>query len=127
MLEKEDIHKLRKFTVKAEANKALNTLKGLVEGINIDNIINDTEVQELDNWWKSNYDLISRAPFNEIIPLVKQICADKIITEFEFLDLKWTIANIISDNRYYNIITSKMNLMKRTHVTSLFIRMEKKF
>ncbi len=108
MLENEDIQKLRKFTTKSEANKALNTIKGLVEGISIDNEINDTEVQELDNWWKSNYDLISSAPFNEIIPLVKQICEDRKITESEFLDLKWTIDNIITENRYYNLITSKI-------------------
>ena len=108
MIEKEELWNIRKFTTKAEANKALNTIKGLVEGINIDNVINETEVQELDNWWKTNFDLISRAPFNEIIPLVKQICEDKIITESEFLDLKWTIDNIISENRYYNLITSKI-------------------
>ena len=108
MLEKENIQQLRKMTTKAEANKALNTIKGLVEGIYIDNLINDIEVEELDNWWKSHYDLISKAPFNEIIPLVKKICADKIITETELLDLKWTIDNILSENRYYDLITSKI-------------------
>ena len=108
MLEKENIQQLRKMTTKAEANKALNTIKGLVEGIYIDNLINDIEVEELDNWWKSHYDLISKAPFNEIIPLVKKICADKIITETELLDLQWTIDNILSENRYYDLITSKI-------------------
>lgn len=108
MLEKENIQQLRKMTTKAEANKALNTIKGLVEGIYIDNLINDIEVEELDNWWKSHYDLISKVPFNEIIPLVKKICADKIITETELLDLKWTIDNILSENRYYDLITSKI-------------------
>ena len=67
MLEKENIQQLRKMTTKAEANKALNTIKGLVEGIYIDNLINDTEVEELDNWWKSHYDLISKAPSNSWI------------------------------------------------------------
>lgn len=108
MLEREDIHKIRKFTTKSEANKVLNTLKGLVEGINIDNIINETEINELDNWWKKHFDLISKAPFNEIIPLVKQICEDKQITNEEYLDLKWTVDNIISQNRYYDIVTCKI-------------------
>lgn len=108
MLEKEDIQQLRRYTSKAEANKALNTLKGLIEGINIDNVINEVEVKELDNWWKTHYDLLSKAPFNEIIPLVKQICADKIITETEFEDLKWTVDNVIDGNRYYDVITSKI-------------------
>ena len=49
-----------------------------------------------------------KVPFNEIIPLVKKICADKIITEPELLDLKWTIDNILSENRYYDLITSKI-------------------
>lgn len=51
---------------------------------------------------------LCKAPFNEIIPLVKKICADKIITETELLDLKWTIDNILSENRYYDLITSKI-------------------
>lgn len=47
MLDKEELWSIRKFTVKQEADKAFHTLKGLIEGINIDKEINPTEVQEL--------------------------------------------------------------------------------
>ena len=53
----------------------------MLEGINIDNVINEIEVIELDNWWKTHFDLISKTPFNEVIPLVKQVCEDKKIAD----------------------------------------------
>ena len=50
VIDKEKLWEIRKYTSRAEAEKAFNTLNGLVEGVKIDGIINDIEVQELENW-----------------------------------------------------------------------------
>jgi len=108
MIDKEKLQEIRKFTSKSEAEKAFNTLNGIIKGINIDGIINDSEVTELDNWWKVNYDLVDREPFNQLIPFVKQICSDKKITEDEYNDLVWLITQINSNNSYYDVVTAKI-------------------
>lgn len=108
VIDKEKLWEIRKYTSRAEVEKAFNTLNGLVEGVKIDGIINDIEVQELENWCNLYYDLSDIAPFNELIPFVKNICADKIITEDEYNDLVWLIKQVSSENQYYDVITAKI-------------------
>lgn len=108
MVDKEELHRIRRFTSRSEGTKAINTLKGIITGINLDKVINETEVKELDNWAKVNYDLISISPFNEIIPFVKKICEDGIITEEEYKDLSWLVESILNRKGYYDIITCKL-------------------
>lgn len=108
MIDKEKLWEIRKYTSKAEAEKAFNILNGIVNGINIDGEINDIEVSELINWCNTHYDLIEVAPFNELIPFVKQICSDKKVTEEEYNDLIWMIKQINSKNQYYDVITGKI-------------------
>ncbi|MGN0740562.1 MAG: BRCT domain-containing protein [Treponema sp.] len=108
MVDKEELHKIRRFTSRAEGTKAINTLKGIITGINLDNIINKTEVKELENWAKTHYDLIGVSPFNEIIPFVNKICEDGIITEEEFKDLCWLVDMILYRKGYYDLVTCKL-------------------
>ena len=108
MIDRSELHEIRQFTAKSEADKAFNTLKGIVEGIEIDSIINDTEVQELKNWCNNHYELIDRAPFKEIIPFINNICEDNEITQDEYADLKWMLSQTIDKNKYYDVITAKV-------------------
>lgn len=107
-MDREELWKIRKFTTKAEAEKAFHTLNGIVKGINIDNEINDQEVYELINWCNSYFDLSDESPFCELIPLVKQICSDKIVTNEEYNDMVWLINQVNSRNPYYDVITGKL-------------------
>src|SRR5574344_2350660 len=99
MVDKSELFEIRQFTTKSEADKAFNTLKGIVEGIGIDNTINDTEVQELKNWCHNHYELIDRAPFKEIIPFVTSICKDGIVSDDEYDDIKWLLAQTTEKNK----------------------------
>ena len=45
-----DQQALKIFTAKSQADKAINTLKGLLLGIRIDNVINEREINELRSW-----------------------------------------------------------------------------
>ncbi len=61
----------RIFTRKAEADKAINSLRGILKGVNLD--INEAELLELDNWAEDHWDLIDKNPFREFLGLYGQL------------------------------------------------------
>jgi len=92
----------RQFTKPAELHKAVNTLKGLIEGIQIDNKINSEEVEELMNWCYMHQHLEDRHPFRELLPLIREVYSDGIVTEEEAKDILWVVIIL---NQIRNIIT----------------------
>lgn len=101
----------RIFTAPAELHKAINELKGIVAGITTDCNINEDEVNELAHWCLCHAHLDNKHPFNELIPLIKSIYEDGIITETESKDIVWLCNNFISDADYYNLITSSLQFL----------------
>ena len=104
-IEKE-LESYRKFTSKAEINKAMNILDGLLTGLSIDQDINKLEVEELNSWCEKYLICIKKHPYNEIIPFIRSITEDGLITEDEKHDLKWVINQLRSENQYYDVITN---------------------
>ena len=106
MLERNELHRIRRFTEKAEQDKAFHTLEGILKGILLDDSVNVTEMNELVNWCNSYMELINDHPFNEVIPMVNRMLKDDIIDSDEVADLKWLLSQITNSNRYYDVITS---------------------
>lgn len=106
-----ELNDYRKFTKPAELHKAVNTLKGLVAGITTDRNVNDDEFQELINWCVAHSHLIDRHPFSELIPLIKTVCEDGIVTKEEADDVIWLCNNFVSDSSYYNLVTSSLQFL----------------
>lgn len=104
-IEKE-IENYRKYTSKAEINKAMNLLDGLLTGLSIDKEINKLEIEELNSWCEKYLICIKKHPYNELIPFIRSITEDGLITEDEKHDLKWVINQILSENQYYDVITN---------------------
>jgi len=96
----------RKYTLKAEVDKAIHTLEGLISGIAIDDQINSDEVAELENWFNVNYHMINRQPFSELANLLKEALADGIISEEEKADILWMCNQYSTNSIFYNLITS---------------------
>lgn len=61
----------------------INELIGIIKGINFDGIINKKEVVRLQSWVDKNRNLAYEAQKVELIKLVDQVLADKIITDDE--------------------------------------------
>ena len=95
-----------RFMEKANLDKSIHTLEGILKGIALDSIITETEVRELNSWLKKHVDYSKKHPFNEIIPKVKEALKDNIITQEEKDDLLWLCNNLHTDNIYYDAITS---------------------
>lgn len=97
----------RKFTGKAEFEKAVNSILGLVEGIVIDAKINEKEIGFLQAWLGDHRINSGRHPFNELFPVVEQAVADGVLTEDERSDILW-LCKCLTSVEYFNTATAEM-------------------
>lgn len=106
-----ELEDYRRFTKPAELHKAVNTLRGLVAGINSDMKVGSAEVTELIHWCEVHAELRDRHPFSEILPLVERATEDGVVTEDEAKDILWFCNNFADNNSYYNMVTSSIQFL----------------
>ncbi|MBB4805743.1 hypothetical protein HNP38_001015 [Chryseobacterium defluvii] len=99
-------------TVKSRADKALNSLKGILLGIISDDRIDAKEMKELGLWAKDHYDLIERNPFREFMLLIENTVSNEIPAKEAVEDLYWLCQKYEHDSIYYNGITSDLQLLQ---------------
>lgn len=97
----------KKFMGKAEFEKSINSLLGLVEGIAIDSKINDIETGFLQAWLDNHRINSARHPFNELFPVVEQAISDGVLTEDERGDIIW-LCNQLTSADYFSAATADM-------------------
>lgn len=105
-IENYEAQTFRKFMRKAELDKALHTLEGILRGITIDNVVNSKEFIELQSWYIYYRDLGELHPFNEINPLICRALANYGLGREEVKDILWVCNNLKTENEYFDIITS---------------------
>ena len=101
----------RQFTKPAELHKAINTLRGLVAGINSDRAVGTDEVTELVHWCEIHAELRDRHPFSELLPVVERACEDGVVTEDEAKDILWLCSNFVDNCSYYDMVTSSIQFL----------------
>ena len=106
-----DNEEYRIFNSFKELLKAINTLDGLLKGINIDGIINDKELAELTNWCLLQQPLIDKYPFKEIVPLVESYISDGVLSKEEYDDIRWLCNKYLSLTQDQNIIQMGMQTL----------------
>jgi hypothetical protein len=89
-----------KYTGRARLDKSINSLLGIVEGIAIDGLINNTELDYLELWLAEHRELHDRHPFNELVPLVVAAMADGVLTQEEREDIVWLCERLRSEEFY---------------------------
>lgn len=104
--------KFRKFTKKSEIQKALNNLKGIIQGICIDAKQNHIELDELEAWCLNNSFLSERKPFTELIPLISNSISDSVLTQNEIDDINWVCDKFLSTNNYYDDVTISLQVLQ---------------
>jgi NAD-dependent DNA ligase len=95
------------FTGRARLEKALNSLIGLVEGICIDSVINDAEVEFVRRWLDENRQLQHCHPFNELMPLVDAAIADGAISDDAKRDILWLCEKLRSAD-FFDVVTADL-------------------
>ncbi len=106
-----EMEEYRTFTKPAELHKAVNTLRGIVAGINSDSSVGAAEIQELTHWCELHSNLRDRHPFSEILPVVEKALEDGVITDDESKDILWLCNNFADSNSYYDCITSSLQFL----------------
>lgn len=99
------------FTKPAELHKAINTLRGLVAGINADDGASSSEIAELIHWCELHAEFRNRHPFSELLPVVEQACEDGVVTSEEAKDILWLCGNFTDSSAYYDATTSSIQFL----------------
>lgn len=99
------------FTAKQEADKAINSLKGILLGINLDNEVNEKEINELNQWVAEHNSLIRKNPFKEFMNLIQSIIQEAMPTKEIIEDLWWLTQKYEGDNYYYDAVTSDLQIL----------------
>jgi NAD-dependent DNA ligase len=97
---------------KAEIDKALHTLEGMIKGIGIDKKLNEEEVSEILNWIDKTRKSIKTKIFNDIYKHLDRILEDLIITTEEKEDFLWLCKSFISGNEFFNVVTSDLQRLQ---------------
>lgn len=99
-------------TAKARADKAINSLKGILLGINLDEKVNEKEFTELRKWSENHKELINRNPFKEFMTIINETVSNNIPEKETVEDLYWLCQKYESDNYYYNPITTDLQTLQ---------------
>lgn len=103
---------LKIFTAKAQVDKAISSLKGILLGINLDSEVNEKEINELKKWSATHNHLINRNPFNEFMTIIENTLSDQIPTKETIEDLSWLCQKYEVNNYYYNTVTSDLQILQ---------------
>jgi hypothetical protein len=96
-----------KFTRRARLEKAINSLIGLVEGVAIDGVINESEIAFIRSWLHENRGVRNSHPFTELMPVVDAAIADGILTDDERLNISW-LCERLQSSAFFDVTTADM-------------------
>ena len=102
----------RIYTTRSEADKAINSLKGILEGINFDNEVNESEIKELYKWSIKHKALVNRNPFREFMLIIKEALEQHTADTEMIQDLYWLCQKYEQDNYYYNAVTADLQTLQ---------------
>lgn len=103
--------KYRIYTAKSETDKALNTLKGILAGIMIDQEVNEKEIISLYEWTKQHSEILIKNPLRELFQILQRQIAHKEV-DLVFIDqLFFYCQKFEYENLYYNAVTSDIQTL----------------
>ena len=105
--EKFDNNTYALYASKAQLEKDLNILKGIIMGIKADAVVNSKEISLIKDWIDAVRDFEKYFPYKVFINNLRAVIADEIITEEEAMDLQWLCEQYLDrNNPYYDVVTS---------------------
>ena len=93
---------------KLETN--INTLYGIIKGINYDGIIDDKEIEKLRLWVEDNRLYKQYSLFDRIINKLEEILEDNVITEYEKIELEKLVTSI-NESKIYSESTLALQIL----------------
>ncbi|MDX5422145.1 MAG: BRCT domain-containing protein [Hymenobacteraceae bacterium] len=102
----------RQHTTRSEADKAINSLKGILEGIRLDGEVNTAELNELQAWCARHRQLINRNPFKELMLLVQEAASEEANRPELMEDLLWLCQRYEHDSVFYDAATADLQILQ---------------
>lgn len=96
-----------RFTGRARLEKSINSLLGIIQGLAIDGVINEIEIDYLELWLSEHQELRDLNPFNELIPAVEAAVSDGQLTDEERADLVWLCERLTSTT-FFDRVTADL-------------------
>lgn len=100
-----------RFCSRANLIKEIDSISGLVKGIDIDREINPVELGFLYDWIDAHAEVRNRHPFNEIVPVIVGALEDGVLTADEKNDLLWLCDRLASDEQQRDRVTADMRTL----------------
>ncbi|MDO6389490.1 BRCT domain-containing protein [Pontibacter sp. BT731] len=104
----------RQYTSLSEMDKAINSLKGILLGISMDNEVNDAELNELLLWCDKHKDLIKRNPFKNLIQTIYEAVSTR-ENRLELMeDIYWLCERYATDQNiaFYDLATADLQTLQ---------------
>jgi NAD-dependent DNA ligase len=101
-----DNRSFQRFSNPALIEKDLQILVGIISGIKSDNVISDTEYEEVISWINAHREYEDKQPYKEVIDIIRAALADNVLTHEESENIIWFCNQYINKTGYFNIITS---------------------
>jgi len=102
---------VKKFNSRAEIEKILNTLTGILLGITSDNTININELEELGHWCNFYRDYENKHPFSELLPIIDTAIKDGFLSKEDSDDIFWLVNNLKSNHEFSDQISSSIQIL----------------
>lgn len=103
-----DNNSYRIFTNPAIIEKDLQTLMGILEGIRMDEVINDIELTKLQGWIAEYRDYENKQPYSEVIEYLRNAISDGYLSQDEIENVIWFCNNYINHSGYFDELTSSI-------------------
>lgn len=102
----------RQHTTRSEADKAINSLKGILEGIRMDGEVNASEIAELQSWCAMHQNLINRNPFKELMLLISEAVREEEARPELIEDLIWLCRKYEHGSIFYDAATADLQVLQ---------------
>ncbi|MCG8668726.1 MAG: hypothetical protein MI867_04880 [Pseudomonadales bacterium] len=100
------------FASPEEVQSALNTLKGVIQGLDLDGAIESDEIEGLKSWMLLYQAYKDVHPFNELLPAVEKALEDGRIDKFEKADILWLCNRLAKESGYHDRLTASLQEMQ---------------
>lgn len=97
-----------RYTRPQRLHKSINTLLGILDGIEIDNEINEEELGYLHRRINEHQNYMSDQNYIGLVNLVEQSIVDRILSKEEIRDIHWMAEQLKPGGQYYDAATVKI-------------------
>ena len=99
------------FATSAEVDAAINTLTGVIQGLDLDGTIESEEVVGLNDWIELYKPYRDLHPFNELLPMIEQALEDGQVDKHEKADILWLCNRLTRQGGFRDRVAASLQEM----------------